>query len=201
MPWLKNGKGLLNQAAGGWNLSGIFTVRGGTPFSVYDYSDNAFGYTVPRMVPAAPFTTYRAGSPTRLAPNLFGILPVPEPAAVQPSNQELQISDLGPFPADMMKRNSLRGPGAWSFDMAVQKNFKITERVNLQFRAEGFDLLNHHNLYAYTGNLYYTTETPESVMGNGYNTVTALKGGLGSLASGGNHDERRFGQFGLRVTF
>jgi hypothetical protein len=201
VPWLKNGKGLLNQAAGGWNLSGIFTVRGGTPFSVYDYSDNAFGYTVPRMVPAAPFTTYRAGSPTRLAPNLFGILPVPEPAAVQPSNQELQISDLGPFPADMMKRNSLRGPGAWSFDMAVQKNFKITERVNLQFRAEGFDLLNHHNLYAYTGNLYYTTETPESVMGNGYNTVTALKGGLGSLASGGNHDERRFGQFGLRVTF
>jgi hypothetical protein len=31
--------------------------------------------------------------------------------------------------------------------------------------------------------------------------VTGLKGGLGSLAEGGNNDERRFGQFSLRVNF
>jgi len=31
--------------------------------------------------------------------------------------------------------------------------------------------------------------------------VTELKGGLGNLATGGNHDERRFGQFSLRVSF
>jgi hypothetical protein len=32
-------------------------------------------------------------------------------------------------------------------------------------------------------------------------TVEALKGGLGSSAIGGNHDERRFGQFALRLLF
>jgi hypothetical protein len=31
--------------------------------------------------------------------------------------------------------------------------------------------------------------------------VTEEKGGLGSLATGGNHDERRFGQFALSVQF
>jgi len=31
--------------------------------------------------------------------------------------------------------------------------------------------------------------------------VQELKGGLGTLATGGNHDERRFGQFALKVQF
>ena len=31
--------------------------------------------------------------------------------------------------------------------------------------------------------------------------VSALKGGLNTNAIGGNHDERRFGQFALKVTF
>jgi len=31
--------------------------------------------------------------------------------------------------------------------------------------------------------------------------VLAKKGGLGTLATGGNHDERRFGQFALRLHF
>jgi hypothetical protein len=38
-------------------------------------------------------------------------------------------------------------------------------------------------------------------MATGGNSVTALKGGLGSTALGGNHDERRFGQFALRLSF
>ena len=31
--------------------------------------------------------------------------------------------------------------------------------------------------------------------------IVALKGGLGGLATGGNYDERRFGQFSLRLNF
>ena len=44
-------------------------------------------------------------------------------------------------------------------------------------------------LIGYTG----PTTTPWSVQG--------LKGGLNSLAEGGNNDERRFGQFSLRSAF
>jgi len=118
------------------------------------------------------------------------------------------MSDFGPYPAGLTHRNSFRGPGAWNTDFAVGKAFKVTERVRLEFRAEGFDLFNHHNLYVNTSNLAYglnappaPSQGPGATMLTGGNSVTALKGGLGSTATGGNHDERRFGQFALRLSF
>jgi hypothetical protein len=79
--------------------------------------------------------------------------------------------------------------------MAVDKMFPLRERVNMEFRAEAFDLLNHHNFYVNTTDLacFGPTATPI--------TVNVLKGGLGTLATGGNHDERRFGQFALKFNF
>jgi hypothetical protein len=96
----------------------------------------------------------------------------------------------------MTARNAFRGPGAWNLDTALSKNFKLTERFGLTFRAEGFNIFNHHNMYVFSPDLEYgggPTTTPI--------TVTGLKGGLNSFASGGNNDERRFGQFSLRVSF
>lgn len=96
----------------------------------------------------------------------------------------------------MTARNAFRGPGAWNLDAAVGKKFKLTERYGLEFRAEGFDVFNHHNMYVLTPAALYgggPTSTPLEIIG--------LKGGLNSFATGGNHDERRFGQFSLRFTF
>ncbi|MGH9712834.1 MAG: TonB-dependent receptor domain-containing protein [Candidatus Acidiferrales bacterium] len=42
-------------------------------------------------------------------------------------------------------RNVLRGFGAWQLDFAVHRQFNLTERTNLQFRAEFFNILNHPN--------------------------------------------------------
>jgi hypothetical protein len=42
-------------------------------------------------------------------------------------------------------RNSLRGPSYKNWDFAIYKNTKITERLNLQLRAEFFNILNHPN--------------------------------------------------------
>jgi hypothetical protein len=47
----------------------------------------------------------------------------------------------------MTGRNAFRGPGAWNTDASVAKKFKVTEGVGLEFRAEAFDVFNHHNLY------------------------------------------------------
>jgi hypothetical protein len=44
-----------------------------------------------------------------------------------------------------MGRNSLRGPSFKEFNFAISKITPITERVNLQIRAESFNLLNHPN--------------------------------------------------------
>ena len=85
------------------------------------------------------------------------------------------ISDWGPYPAGMTARNSFRGPGAWSFDASVSKTIPVHEQINLVFRAEGFNLLNHHNLYiqetrADVGNVGYGVPVP----------IIASKGGVGS---------------------
>jgi hypothetical protein len=42
-------------------------------------------------------------------------------------------------------RNSLIGPNFVNTDFSVLKNTNITERINLQFRAEMFDIFNHPN--------------------------------------------------------
>jgi hypothetical protein len=185
---------------GGWTASGIITARTGTPFSVFDYSNVEIEYTVPRLTPATPITQKKvASSPQAVGPNNFHGLTLPLPASFASLNPELGISDLGPFPGNMTRRNSFTGPGAWNSDVGVSKRFAITERFGLEFRAEGFDVFNHHNYYvnetnlSYDGSLASPVTTPL--------TVGMLKGGLGSIALGGNHDERRFGQFALRATF
>jgi hypothetical protein len=191
-PWFKSGRGLETQALGGWSVVGIFTARTGIPFNVYDYDNIEVGYTVPRLTPSSA-PDFHVGKPQLAGANVFNVLSVPPPASLAPLNSTLGFSDFGPFPAGMTGRNSFRGPGAWNADMSVGKKFKVTERVGFEFRAEGFNVFNHHNYYVQTTNLYYAGQPSLE--------VTELKGGLNTFATGGNNDERRFGQFSLRVNF
>jgi hypothetical protein len=49
-------------------------------------------------------------------------------------------------------RNTIEGPGYTEWDFSVFKFFKPTERTNLEFRAEFFNLPNHTNfLFAASG--------------------------------------------------
>src|SRR5581483_9385171 len=102
---------------------------------------------VPRVVPSTPITHWKAGQASDAGGNQFTVLTLPAPDEGAPFDPVLGVSDFGPFPANMMHRNALRGPGAWNFDAAASKRFKLTENVGLEFRAEAFDVLNHHNLY------------------------------------------------------
>jgi hypothetical protein len=98
-----------------------------------------------------------------------------------------------------VQTQNLRNTGldrAWNFDAAAAKKFKVTETLALEFRAESFNVLNHHNLYV--------NEAALSVSKHGSTQpfpIIAEKGGLNSIALGGNHDERRFGPFSLRADF
>jgi hypothetical protein len=185
----------MTQALGGWSLVGVFTARTGIPFNIYDYDNIEIGYTVPRLTPATEPTFHVSSNPQASGPNTFNLLSVPVPASFAPFNAELGYNDLGPFPAGMTARNAFRGPGAWNLDTSVGKKFKLTERFGLEFRAEGFNIFNHHNMYTFTPDLDYFQPTTTPL------EVTGLKGGLNNFATGGNHDERRFGQFSLRATF
>ena len=42
-------------------------------------------------------------------------------------------------------RNAFRSPGFWQWDNGIDKSFRITEDVRVQFRSEFFNILNHTN--------------------------------------------------------
>jgi hypothetical protein len=175
-----------------------YLPRTGTPFSVFDTTNSlnaGAGYGIPRYVPLSPITSFSAHSPQNVGPNQYNILTLPG-ANETVFDPALGISDFGPYPANMTGRNMFRGPGAWNLDAAITKSFALTERFKLEFRAEGFDVFNHHNFYVLETNLDAANFAGVPV------SVSALKGGLGiNNVSGTNHDERRFGQFALRLTF
>jgi hypothetical protein len=185
--------------AGGWTASGIFTARSGTPFSAYDFTYNENGYSgVPRIVPVTPISRFKPGPAQNLGMNQFQIMTIPGANDLAPFNTTLGISDFGPFPSEMTGRNAFRGPGAWNTDLSVAKKFKLAEGTDIEFRAEAFDVFNHHNLYVNEAEL--AVENTPGTIGAPL-PVIAEKGGLNSVALGGNHDERRFGQFSLRLDF
>jgi hypothetical protein len=42
-------------------------------------------------------------------------------------------------------RNTFVGPGYWNLDTSLFKNFRLSDRFLLQFRAEAFNIFNHTN--------------------------------------------------------
>jgi hypothetical protein len=50
-------------------------------------------------------------------------------------------------------RNIIRGPGFAQWDLALVKNTRLNDRVNLQLRVEGFNLLNRANFGFLTSNV------------------------------------------------
>jgi Carboxypeptidase regulatory-like domain len=194
-PWYKSGSGWQTEALGGWAIASVFTAHTGVPFSIYDESYLVNFYSIPRLTPATPITQFHTGTPVEIGPNTYDALNVPPPAAIGPLNPTLGISDFGPYPANMTGRGAFRAPGAWNDDLSISKNFKLTERFNLEFRAEAFNIFNHHNFYVNPDFNYISGPTTSPLQ------VIEEKGGLGSEAVGGNNDERRFGQFALKLSF
>jgi Carboxypeptidase regulatory-like domain/TonB-dependent Receptor Plug Domain len=130
--------GLSRSVLGGWQFAGIMTSQSGTPISVINgvFGDSAgvangagtgsYADLVgdPHAVPADKFSS----DPAIKGPLLFN----PDAYA---QTRGLTFGDSG--------RNSLNLPHRTNFDMSLYKTFKPTEKVNVQFRAEGFNIFNH----------------------------------------------------------
>jgi hypothetical protein len=173
VPWAKNAQNpVVRQTLGGWSFAPIFTAYSGNPYTVYDCSNTAFA-RCPRMF-ATSITTVN-GNPTPSGqPNLFNWMTLPtqtdftnlNPAGCSPSTSyEEPITCTGEFPicsgvkgvgcvwpSQMIGRNKFVGPGLWNVDMGVYKKLKLTERFNLQLRAEMYNMFNHHPFALIGGN-------------------------------------------------
>jgi hypothetical protein len=82
-------------------------------------------------------------------------------------------------------RNTFVGPGNWTADMTLSKIFKITERVNLKFDAQGFNVFNRANFVLATSGTALAHNKPSSAnFGQAVGTLNA-----------------RNMQFGLKLSF
>ncbi len=113
----------------GWQLNSIISVQTGRPIPIANNTDTSGRFyfnqrpnVVPGVSPILPHWTPFTGY---LNPLAFS----------QPADGT--FGDLG--------RNAIFGPGYRNWDFSITKNTALTERLNLQLRAEFFNILNHPN--------------------------------------------------------
>lgn len=119
-----------------WELDGTFRVRSGFPINVLD-SDEFQGITYQNI--------YR--------PNLIGGVPlwISDPSA--PGGRSINPAAFQALPPDAngngtqgnLGRNALTGFGMYQLDLALQRDFLVTEHRSLQLRMEAYNALNHPN--------------------------------------------------------
>jgi hypothetical protein len=125
-----NRPGWTNQALGGWEFTGITSFQSGFPFSVLsseDYSNTGSTNPLPDRIcdGSGPQTVSEWFNTSCFATTSLA-------AALESGHPRFGNSG----------RNILAGPGLNSWDMALLKNFQLSERFRLQFRAEFYNAFN-----------------------------------------------------------
>jgi hypothetical protein len=130
----------------GWALSGILTLQSGFPIRITSGGqDNEL---------LTSFFFESAGQPNQMRafasqspqshgnyyfnPNTFSI----DPASINYLTGQPLLGTFGNTP-----RTVCCGPGIANTDITIEKNTKIGERVNTQFRTDFFNLFNHTQFY------------------------------------------------------
>jgi hypothetical protein len=133
-----------NRLVSGWQLGVITQAQGGNPLNptLTIGPGPGISLTVRPDLTGAVQTT---GNPAGWFANK-AVFVSPCVAAVPPAT-------LPTCHPGTLGRDAITGPGFVNTDFSVTKNTKITERFNLQFRTEMFDVLNHPNF----GNPVLTT--------------------------------------------
>ncbi len=122
-----------NQAIDGWQLSGIVTRYTGLPFNV----QNQFG---------GEYQSRTGGATEGERPNLVpGCNPMTEKIDKWYDPECYVFAPYGTL--GDTGRNSLNNPNYFNIDFSIVKDTQLSEGVNMQFRAEFFNILNHPNFF------------------------------------------------------
>jgi outer membrane receptor protein involved in Fe transport len=142
--------GRWQRAKNGWGINTVLTLQDGQPFQLNynfepmdDYSGGGGGFDRPDVVGPVQYDAKNPANYLQLAS--FAIpCTITAAAQIAPTGTD-QDCVPGTRHYGNEGRDSLRGPSFKEFNFAVFKNTAITERVNMQFRADFFNLPNHPN--------------------------------------------------------
>jgi len=169
--FLKNVAGLSDKLASGWTLSGISTLQSGFPFTPQ------LGFN--------PTNNGDSRNPIRPSwnPAFNGLVILGRPD--QYFNPEAFIVPVSGTYGNV-GRDSLTGPGIVELDVSALKATTIFDRVNLQVRAEFFNVLNHTNF-----------GTPNTVV---YSAAASAPSPTAGVITSTATTSRQI-QFGLKLNF
>lgn len=120
----------LRNVLGGWQLSGINSIRSGQPFNI-SQSSGLEGSRPDYIGGEAVLDNYR-DTLVYFDTSRFTRVPIGAQSGV-------------PIRPGNVGRNALRGPGLWNLDFSAAKRFFITERISAKIDAQMLNALNHTN--------------------------------------------------------
>ena len=169
----------------GWQISGITRFATGLPVTVIETDDRSLlgtSFGGPIILPVD-------------TPNLLSSVQLMNPR----NNPNHYFFTTSSFGADNLgqegtaNRRSFHGPGINNWDFALLKNTQLTERLNLQFRAELFNVFNHAQFITPSGLVSFScTNVTET------STCTQNAGSFGEVTQA---QQPRIGQLSLKLNF
>jgi hypothetical protein len=194
LPSTKYSNAFVRGAVNGWQISGITTIESGANLTS---QTNGWSLNYSRdNGTALDGSTIFYDNIHTLGTLDVGLQPLVtcDPKKGVTGQQYLNPSCFSPAPTDGTLGTGgmpyLPGPMFWNSDLSIMKNFRITERQNLQFRFAAFNFMNHP-LWSFTqndSNLYLQFDA-DGVLKNKDFGVARYKYG------------HRILEFGLKYTF
>jgi outer membrane receptor protein involved in Fe transport len=175
--------GPVGAVAGGWQLSGIWAFQSGAHWEPYNSSSRKFqgdcsqaGINAGKCVNIGGDYNLDGGSNDRPG------------SAIQSFSGENRNQWANGLGSDFVSstffapclgcvsnlgRNTFVGPGQWYADMTLAKNFKLTERFNLKFEAQAFNIFNRANYLLATAGGGAHNKITDSHFGQAAGTLNA----------------------------
>jgi hypothetical protein len=194
--WLGVDNHGLGKFVYGWEINGVSTFQSGTPFLIADFG--AFTLQDTDLINGSRATIgsgtiLTTGSISSRIDNFVNLGAfISGGRCVNNQNQIVASTDpacTGFSALGDIGRNVFRGPFQTNHDMSLVKRTNITERVNIEFRAEAFNVFNHP-----------TFQSPQAAGGSfgNYGIVDVSTGDSSILATA---NRPRTIQFGLKLNF
>jgi hypothetical protein len=171
--------GVGAQVIGGWSLSSTFNHLSGTPFTIA-------GSAASCNCPGSTQRADQVASPNKVGRGVFG----------QPYFNPLAFKNVTAVRFGTAQAYSVRGPGYTNIDASLNRNFHVRERVQVNFRADLFNVANHaHFANPGTSLSSMTLNADGSVKAlNGYDTIT-------STSPIGRSIDQRYFRLGAHLTW
>jgi hypothetical protein len=171
--------GVGSAILGGWQLNGLLTLQSGNPFTV-----SSSGASL-----NAPESAQRADQVKAEVRKLGG---TGRGQAFYDWTAYAPVTDARFGTSGF---NTLLGPGIVNLDMGLFRQFRVTERVSLQFRAEAFNFTNTPHFSNPGGNISGLVTNPDGTFRSGVFEVTGIRN------TGREGIDERVFRFGLRLGF